>query len=98
MLSAEELARGRELLARADWADGRITAGSQSAQVKRNLQLPQQLPEAQQLQAMVEGALQRNGLFFSAALPAKIFRRCSAATRPAWTSATMWTTRCDATL
>ena len=72
MLSAEELARGRELLARADWADGRITAGSQSAQVKRNL-LPQQLPEAQQLQAMVEGALQRNGLFFSAALPAKIF-------------------------
>ncbi len=73
VLSAEELALGRELLARADWADGRITAGSQSAQVKRNLQLPQQLPEAQQLQAMVEGALQRNGLFFSAALPAKIF-------------------------
>jgi predicted 2-oxoglutarate/Fe(II)-dependent dioxygenase YbiX len=57
----------------ADWADGRITAGSQSAQVKRNLQLPQHLDIARELQAMVEAALKRNALFFSAALPKTVF-------------------------
>ncbi|OWY38002.1 Fe2+-dependent dioxygenase [Xenophilus sp. AP218F] len=73
VLTAEELAHGRALLERAAWADGRITAGQQSAQVKRNLQLPQHLPEARELQALVEAALKRNGLFFSAALPKKVF-------------------------
>ncbi|WP_293760386.1 Fe2+-dependent dioxygenase [uncultured Aquitalea sp.] len=73
VLSAEELAHGRQLLLNADWADGRITAGTQSAQVKRNLQLPQHLDAARELQAMVEAALKRNSLFFSAALPKKVF-------------------------
>ena len=73
VLTPEELAHGRMLLAQADWADGRITAGSQSAQVKRNLQLPQHLEIARELQAMVEAALKRNTLFFSAALPKTVF-------------------------
>ena len=34
VLTADELAFARDLLARAPWADGRITAGHQSAQVK----------------------------------------------------------------
>lgn len=73
VLTPEELAHGRMLLSQADWADGRITAGSQSAQVKRNLQLPQHLDIARELQAMVEAALKRNALFFSAALPKTVF-------------------------
>lgn len=73
VLTPEELAHGRALLERAPWADGRLTAGSQSAQVKRNLQLPQDCAEARELSAMVEAALKRNSLFFSAALPKKVF-------------------------
>ncbi|RXZ43075.1 Fe2+-dependent dioxygenase [Crenobacter cavernae] len=73
VLTPEELAHGRALLERAPWADGRITAGSQSAQVKRNRQLPQDAPETQELAAMVETAVRRSGLFFSAALPKTIF-------------------------
>ena len=34
----QELSWARELLQTAAWADGKITAGSQSAQVKHNLQ------------------------------------------------------------
>ena len=73
VLTQEELAHGRRLLSQADWADGRLTAGTQSAQVKRNLQLPQQQQTARELQAMVEAALKRNSQFFSAALPKTVF-------------------------
>ncbi|AXK39069.1 Fe2+-dependent dioxygenase [Crenobacter cavernae] len=73
VLTPEELARGRALLEKAQWADGRITAGSQSAQVKRNRQLPQDAPESQELAKMVDAAVRRSGLFFSAALPKTIF-------------------------
>lgn len=41
VLTREQVRACRARLDAADWADGRITAGSQSAQVKRNLQLPQ---------------------------------------------------------
>ena len=40
VFSAEELAQAQAILAEAPWADGKITAGSQSGQVKNNLQLP----------------------------------------------------------
>lgn len=73
VLTPEELAHGRALLDAAPWADGRITAGTQSAQAKRNLQLPQDAPAARELQAMVEAALACNPTFFSAALPKQVF-------------------------
>ena len=47
-LTSEELAKVRQLILSADWTDGRITAGSQSGTVKNNLQLPEELPKAQQ--------------------------------------------------
>ena len=53
----------------ADWADGRETVGVQGAQVKRNRQLPENSPLAQQLGQMVLQALAQNPLYFSAALP-----------------------------
>ena len=73
LLDGPTLARIREMLDRASWSDGRITAGSQSAQVKNTLQLREDSVEAESARAIVLDALSRNGLFFSAALPRRIF-------------------------
>jgi len=73
VLTPEELARVRSLLEAAGWADGRATAGTQSAQVKRNLQLPEPDPHAREAQGIVLAALDRNALFFSAALPRRVY-------------------------
>jgi PKHD-type hydroxylase len=73
VLSPAQAADIRDRLEAADWADGRITAGHQSALAKNNEQLPQSSPLAQELGAIVAQALERNLLFLSAALPARIF-------------------------
>lgn len=73
VLDAEALAKARTLLASAPWGDGRVTAGTQSAQVKNNQQLPEDHPVTLQLQQIVVDALAANLLFFTAALPKKIF-------------------------
>ncbi|MCC6776992.1 MAG: Fe2+-dependent dioxygenase [Hyphomicrobiales bacterium] len=73
VLTPEEVARCRDVMMRADWVDGRVTAGPQSAQVKHNLQLPERSPEARELGDMVMKALARNPLFFSAVLPKQVF-------------------------
>lgn len=73
VLSKAQVAAGKELLLAADWADGNVTAGYQSAQAKHNLQLPESSREAQQLGELVLQALAVNKLFMSAALPLKIF-------------------------
>jgi PKHD-type hydroxylase len=73
VLAAEEVAHARGLLDSADWVDGRVTAGSQSARVKDNLQLPEDHPVARELGHMVLRALQNSPLFTSAALPLRAF-------------------------
>lgn len=74
ILVAEELATARRLLGPdAPWIDGRSSAGAQALAQKNNAQLAQTSPEAQQLRTLVLSALQRAPLFFSAALPQKIF-------------------------
>lgn len=73
VLSREQLAAARELLAAGSWTGGAHTAGRQSAQVKDNAQLEALHPVTQQLQQLVLGALERHLLFFSAALPKKIW-------------------------
>ncbi|QSX78373.1 Fe2+-dependent dioxygenase [Agrilutibacter solisilvae] len=73
VLSQEQVAEFRRALDQAEWADGRITAGYQSAQAKHNQQLPEDSPVAQQLGDVVLQALQRSPLFISAALPLKVF-------------------------
>ena len=47
----------------ADWVDGRVTAGQQSARVKDNLQLPEDHPAARELGDLILAALQRHPLF-----------------------------------
>jgi len=73
LLTKDEVAYCRDKLLAAQWADGSITAGHQSTKAKNNLQLPESSPEAQELGEIIMGALARNNLFMSAALPAKIF-------------------------
>lgn len=73
VLRPDELQRLRSLLDAADWADGRITAGSQSAQVKRNQQLPETAPQIVEARTIVRTALARHPVFFSAALPKEIY-------------------------
>lgn len=74
LLSQDELATAQALLGSdAPWIDGRNSASSQAVTVKNNEQLSQNSPQSQQLQAIVLGALKRDALFFSAALPRKIF-------------------------
>ncbi len=73
VLNAEELHQLRKLMTQADWTDGKVTAGTQSAQVKRNIQLPETTADAEAARLIVLKALNRNALFFSAALPKKIY-------------------------
>jgi PKHD-type hydroxylase len=73
VLTADQVAECRRLLDAADWVDGRVTAGHQSAKAKDNAQLPEDSPVAKQLQQTVLAALERSPLFLSAALPLKIF-------------------------
>jgi PKHD-type hydroxylase len=73
VLNPEELAQVRRLLSQADWADGRITAGSQSAAVKNNQQLPEDVPEAQHARQIVSVALARNPMFVTGALPKTVY-------------------------
>lgn len=73
VLTAEALSKCRTILEAAPWTDGRITAGTQSAQVKNNRQLPEDTPESDALRAIVLEHLNRNALFLSAALPRRIF-------------------------
>ena len=73
VLTAAEAIEFQRALQAADWSDGRITAGHQSARAKRNLQLAQDDALAQQLSARVLEKLASNPLFIAAALPHKVF-------------------------
>jgi PKHD-type hydroxylase len=73
VLSADQVALCRERLAAADWVDGRVTAGEQSAKAKNNLQVPEDSTAARELGEIILGALGRHPGFVSAALPLKVF-------------------------
>jgi PKHD-type hydroxylase len=73
VLTKQQVAHFRAVMAQAEWEDGRATAGAQSGLVKNNLQLPQDGQAARALGDMVLDALGASPLFVSAALPLKIF-------------------------
>lgn len=73
VLAPSQLAEASQQLDSADWVDGRVTAGHQSARAKQNLQLPEDSPVARKLGDSIVAALERNLLFLSAALPLRIF-------------------------
>jgi len=73
VLTVEQVAAAREKLAGAEWVDGRVTAGYQAQEVKRNAQLPEGSPVAKELGEMVLAGLARSPRFMSAALPLRVF-------------------------
>ena len=72
-LGPDQVKLCREALAAQAWVDGKVTAGEQSAQAKRNLQVPEDAPAARELGEMILGSLGRNPAFVSAALPLRVF-------------------------
>jgi predicted 2-oxoglutarate/Fe(II)-dependent dioxygenase YbiX len=73
VLSKDDVADFRRLMDNAKWEDGRSTAGSQSALVKDNTQLPPDSKLSRKLGERVLTALAANTLFISAAIPLRIF-------------------------
>ena len=63
----------RKVLASAQWASGRDTAGWQAASVKENGQLVESDPVARQLGDQVLAALERCKPFIAAALPLRVY-------------------------
>lgn len=68
-----EVAALRARLDSGGWVDGNVTSGHQSAAAKRNLQLPEDSPEAVEVSGLIVQALNANPMFVSAALPHTIF-------------------------
>lgn len=73
VLTAEQVAHARRLLDGAEWVDGRVTAGHQSAQAKDNVQIPEGHAVAREVGATILSALGQNPLFITAALPLHVF-------------------------
>jgi PKHD-type hydroxylase len=72
LLSAAQIAEFRQVLAGAEWIDGKATAGYLSSRTKNNEQLPEGHPVARRLGNLILDELDRNPLFISAALPLRV--------------------------
>lgn len=73
IFTTDESARIREALERAEWADGKATAGYQSARTKHNEQLAEGDPLAREISSAMLQRLWNNPLFVSAVLPNKVY-------------------------
>jgi PKHD-type hydroxylase len=73
ILSKAEVTEFRAVMDAAVWEDGRSTAGAQSAEVKKNEQLPPNGDISRKLGERVVKALAASPLFISAAVPLHIF-------------------------
>ena len=72
LLSPDEVRACRQALEQAHWQDGRATAGTLSARVKDNQQLPLDSPVARDIGNLILDKLGASPLFISAALPLKV--------------------------
>jgi len=73
LLDAAAVARVRALIDAAEWVDGNVTSGHQSALAKRNMQLPEDSVAAREAGAIILDAIGRTPLFIAAALPHKVY-------------------------
>jgi len=73
VLTPEQVQIIRPKLDTAEWVDGRVTAGHQSAMAKDNVQLPEDSLVARKVGEVVLTELGKNNLFISAALPLRVF-------------------------
>ena len=73
VLTADQVKAARLRLATAEWVDGRVTAGYQAQEVKRNAQIPENSPVSKELGEVILAGLARSPRFMSAALPLRVF-------------------------
>jgi PKHD-type hydroxylase len=73
VLTAEQVLAARQRLAVAEWVDGRVTAGYQAQEVKRNAQVKEGSAVALEVGEMVLAGLARSPRFMAAALPLRVF-------------------------
>ncbi|MEO9130604.1 MAG: Fe2+-dependent dioxygenase [Sphingomonas sp.] len=73
LLTSEQIAEIRRVIDAAEWIDGNVTSGAQSALAKRNEQLPEGSDASQRAGSIVLDALSASPLFVAAALPLKVF-------------------------
>jgi PKHD-type hydroxylase len=73
ILTAGQISEARKFLDEAEWIDGRVTAGHQSARAKDNMQIPENHPAAREMGEIILPALSKNPLFVSAAIPLRVF-------------------------
>lgn len=73
LLSKAQVAQCRTALDQAEWVDGNVTSGPQSALAKNNRQIPEGSPVARQVGDLIQDALGASPLFIAAALPLKVF-------------------------
>lgn len=73
VLTSAQVDQFRQKLEQAEWVDGKVTAGHQSALAKHNRQLPEDHPVARELGDILLQLLPQNLLFMAAAVPFKIF-------------------------
>jgi PKHD-type hydroxylase len=73
VLTPEQVSQARQLFDAAEWVDGKVTAGHQSARTKNNMQLPENSETARRVGEKVLAALGSNPLFITAALPLRVF-------------------------
>src|SRR5580693_4040829 len=73
VLSPDQVAKARQTLDAADWVDGKVTAGPQSAKAKDNSQIPEGHPAPREVGGLILDVLGRNALFLAAALPHHVF-------------------------
>lgn len=72
ILTKQQVQFIRQEMDKVAWVNGKVTAGTLSATVKHNQQLPEDHPLAQQLSTVILEALGQHPLFLSAALPLDI--------------------------
>ena len=73
ILTPTEVQQARQRMKDAPWSDGSDSAGQQARAVKNNQQLPHDCEAAEAIRSLVLNGLNRTPLFFSAALPLRIF-------------------------
>ena len=72
VLNKEELAVVRDYISRADFVDGKLSAGSEAIVVKNNLEMQISDQQTAQLNNLVMGKLVTHPVYLNAAMPAKI--------------------------
>ena len=65
LLTPGQVRSARQILDSAEWVDGKVTAGHQSARAKDNMQLPEASPAARDLRELVMEALGNNAAFIA---------------------------------